>query len=208
MKNRTNPLMIGLILFGFVLVGTGSSGCNTSTDPDTGAADTPDTYIDVEDAETGSGEFEEDVPVVVPDGDPPSAHIQELLDILRTADHSYCQRSGEGWPLGECPRGCMFGKAPRFAVDAERDCRLTDQQLGGPVFCIPDMESGYWDCSDSYEYCYCSDFERCFIHTESDRVILAETSCGYIPEAWNNWGSDGRCGDLLFSIPQCTDEEE
>ena len=128
-------------------------------------------------------------------GDPPSQEIQELLDILRTADHAACKRDGEGWPLGECPPGCVPAPSPAGPYDAVNECRITDQQLGGPSVCIQSSDADR-DCGQS---------ETCWLHEESERVwLVGGEVCYPRPEGWS-----GSCWDFsdYWQMPDCGDEE-
>lgn len=115
---------------------------------------------------TCSGEIE---------GEPPGEEIEELLDILRTADAPMCQREGEGWPLGECPSTCIAATSPSTVLDLEKGCRLTEEHLGGPAFCAPSSEANR-DCTSS---------DVCWNDEQNERVgIYGGSGCHKRPEGW------------------------
>ena len=122
---------------------------------------------------------------------------EQLLDILRTADHADCQRAGEGWPLGECPDGCLAGRNPRHVLDRDRMCRIHPELLGGPSFCVPE---------EHHEEFHCTDFDGCFLHS-SQRVALIETVCERLPSS-GEWSSGSECGDYGYFPPDCVYDGE
>lgn len=136
-----------------------------------------------------------------PKGDPPSDEIQELLDVLRTADDPACQRDGEGWPLEECPPGCERAPSPSTPFDAENECHLTSQQLGGPPVCIEEQSSDQ----------ECGGTAQCWVDIASESVWLFGGSlCYSMPGGWK------RCPDYPADHPlhgdgpldQCEDDDE
>ena len=119
---------------------------------------------------------------------------EELLDILREADREGCERSGEGWPIGECPQGCEPAPSPSSPIDLERQCSLTVEDMGGPAVCVVEGTRGG----------PCSAAVVCRQDSEGRIALIGAMRCWNGPEGWSEVVED--CPPTSSEVNACNDE--